>query len=401
PNLVRLNPNVPFRTRGNGAVALRFEAEQSEVDDVAGILEDSVVRYSELDYPNTNPGIVVLAGSTPETVRRLAEAAMWRLVPLSLAKRVVERERICHIEKGNGRGLVGALSAIGNDLSGDHTFEYLAYRSLDRHTRHRGVDPESVALMDRLTRGRTYSNIDPETGTVLVEPHGPDPVIFGIRGETSIAVREAARMVKTQDHIERWMIFRTNQGTGAHLVHEVPISDLRPYMAATVVGEVRSTPRMIEGGHVVFRLGDENGTIDCAAYEPTASFRNHILRLWPGDRIALYAGVRPASRLHGPTLNIEGMKILSVVPRTQWINPLCICGHRMKSAGTGKGFKCEKCGRRNTAVQRTELVLNDPPPLGLYLPPPRAQRHLSRPYSRLALNNEHSRPDLTIEWHSP
>ena len=27
PNLIRLNPDVPFKTRGNGAVAIRFDFE--------------------------------------------------------------------------------------------------------------------------------------------------------------------------------------------------------------------------------------------------------------------------------------------------------------------------------------------------------------------------------------
>ena len=30
PNLIRLNPNIPYRTRGNGAVALRFTVDSSQ-----------------------------------------------------------------------------------------------------------------------------------------------------------------------------------------------------------------------------------------------------------------------------------------------------------------------------------------------------------------------------------
>ncbi|MCX8169597.1 MAG: hypothetical protein N3D72_00745, partial [Candidatus Methanomethyliaceae archaeon] len=30
PNLIRLNPNIPWKSRGNGAVCLRFHSDMSE-----------------------------------------------------------------------------------------------------------------------------------------------------------------------------------------------------------------------------------------------------------------------------------------------------------------------------------------------------------------------------------
>jgi len=58
PNLIRLNPSIPYRTRGNGAVALRFIVEQNALDSIIPIVEGLVQDYVEKEYPNINPGIV-------------------------------------------------------------------------------------------------------------------------------------------------------------------------------------------------------------------------------------------------------------------------------------------------------------------------------------------------------
>ncbi len=402
PNLVRLNPNVPFRTRGNGAVALRFSAEKQVLDSILPVIERTIPEYTERGYPNTNPGVVVLVGAVTSPVQNIAQLALWRVVPIALARRVLEKQRLYHLEQGNGRGLIGALAAIGNELLGDHTYEFLAYRSVRDSHRERGLDKDSVFEMDRRTRSTTFSNVDEESGSMLIEPHGPDPVIFGIRGESPQAVVSAAGQVNTGLRVERWMVVRTNQGTGEHLKHRVTISDLRPYMAASVAGTVSSTPHVIEGGHVVFSIRDETGSVDCAAYEPTGGFREFIQRLKPGDDILAYSGVRPASRTHGLTLNIEGVEVILAVPRTIYSNPLCPrCGHRMKSAGKTKGFKCVDCGFKDRAGTKMAVGSDEEMPLGVCLPPPRAQRHLTRPESRTGRVNRGLPGTLVHPWHSP
>ena len=40
PNLIRLNPNIPWKTRGNGAVCLRIEADEETLPE----LKDSLVE---------------------------------------------------------------------------------------------------------------------------------------------------------------------------------------------------------------------------------------------------------------------------------------------------------------------------------------------------------------------
>ncbi|MFX1441433.1 MAG: DUF1743 domain-containing protein [Promethearchaeota archaeon] len=402
PNLIRLNPNIPFRTRGNGAVALRFRIETEEAPDLLPELKKLIQKYVELDYPNTNPGVVLVEGPIPEEVHKFSEKALWRTVPIAITKRILERNSIQHIYDGNGRGLIGALAAVGNRLPQDHTYEFIAYRSMESSAEPRGVHDDSVAEMNRVMGERLFSSIDLGRDRTLITPHGPDPVLYGIRGENSEDVISAASYVQSDSAIERWMVFRSNQGTGAHLKNVVYIADLRPYMAAIVHGVIEREPKMIEGGHAIFGISDCSGQIDCAAYEPTGEFRETVARLTKGDQVFIHAAVRPASRTHGLTLNVEGIETINLVKRIKMLNPLCPnCSKRMKSAGKGQGYKCIRCGFREPSGTKKEVAIERELEEKVYLPPARAQRHLTRPLERTNRKNSGIPESLIDNWHFP
>jgi tRNA(Ile2)-agmatinylcytidine synthase len=399
PNLIRLNPGIPYRTRGNGAVALRFLVD--EKDAILPMIEKLVEEYVDDDYPNTNPGVVIFYESIPKEIQELSKNALWRVIPIELAQRVIDVYDISHYSSGNGRGLIGALASVANTLQKDHTYEYIAYRSLKDCMDKRGVDVDSVRAMDKKLGDCVFSNIDKSTDRIMIEPHGPDPVLFGVRGETAECVVKAGGQVKSKQRVDRWIVFRSNQGTGEHLEHCVDIKNLRPYMAAVVSGRVDSKPRMIEGGHSIFSIVDESGTIDCAAYEPSGEFRETVMELMQRDKITVYAGVRPASRTHGLTLNIEGLEVVELAPAIELSNPLCPqCGKRLKSAGSEKGFKCVKCGYKDSEMRKIETLVTRDLHKGLYLPPARAQRHLTRPQDRFTKKNNVQPKQLIAKWHS-
>ncbi|MFX1264698.1 MAG: DUF1743 domain-containing protein [Promethearchaeota archaeon] len=401
PNLIRLNPNIPYRTRGNGAVAIRFSIDTSKVDRIHSIIEDMVEEYTKAGYPNTNPGVVIVKDNVPTAIQRFSARALWRTIPVSVADSLLEEHDIEHIRRGNGRGLVGALAAVGNRLENDHTYELIAYRAVESASEERGVDEQSVIEMNRRMGSKLFSNVDPVTRRALIVPRGPDPVLFGIRGERVEDVLEASSQVRSDQSIDRMMAFRTNQGTGAHLMHCVYVSDLRPYMAAVVHGVVDRRPKTIEGGHVVFSVGDCSGRVDCAAYEPTGEFRDVVLQLVKGDQVLVHAAVRPAARTHGLTLNVEGLEIVNLVQMYRESNPVCPhCSKRMKSAGKGQGYKCFSCGFKDREGAKTRTPLERTLEKMVYLPPPRAQRHLTRPLARMNKEN-HGVPDTLVDrWYS-
>ena len=401
PRLIRLNPGIPFRTRGNGAVALQLLFDTSRISDLIEQIEQMVHNYVDETYPNTNPGAVIVTGEIPDSVQLLSQQALWRMIPIELAQRLVERYDIVHYKGGNGRGLIGALASVGNALEHDHTYEFIAYRSMDQSGFKRGVEPESVLEMVERMKDRVFSNIDPDEGRVLIEPHGPDPVIYGIRGEAATDVIEAAGLVRSKQDVDRWMVFRSNQATAEHLTHTMTIRDLRPYMACLVHGRVESRPRIMEGGHVFFELGNDDERIDCAAYEPTRGFREIVRGLRVGDEICVHANVKPRSRKHGLTLNIEGLEILNLGPDVLLVNPDCPhCLKRMKSAGSGKGFKCFRCGFKDRNAAKVEKRAERTIKEGLHLPPLSAQRHLTRPLARINRSNSGRPEHLVSKWHS-
>src|SRR5438046_9938317 len=131
PRLVRLNPNIPWKTRGNGAVCMGFGegvgrpfvvgsiagrpiqaysrgrtiSEQAAVADrIAPLVE----RWSRFDDSTTNPAFAVLRGQPTPTL-------YWRAV-----RGVVSKGSAQDGARGlgvvrpykNGRGLIGALAAI-------------------------------------------------------------------------------------------------------------------------------------------------------------------------------------------------------------------------------------------------------------------------------------------------
>jgi tRNA(Ile2)-agmatinylcytidine synthase len=243
-----------------------------------------------------------------------------------------------------------------------------------------------VVEMDRATRPWTFNNLDPETGRVLVTPRGPDPVLLGVRGETPEAVKKALSMVETGEKPERWAVFRTNQGTDAHLGETVKIRDIPPYSAVVVEGFVAQPPQTAPGGHVIFRLKDATGEIFCAAYEPTGNFRNTVRALRVGDRVKVYGGLRKAQPLGPRTVNLEKLEVLETAPVVEFRSPLCPrCGKRMTSMGAHKGFRCEKCKHRSSTLRRVPFPIPRSLSSGLYMPPPRAHRHLTKPLSRYGL----------------
>ncbi len=382
PWLVRLNPNIPWKTRGNGALALHFLVEKNRLNEAKEVALAEVEKASDPSIPNTDPVVVFLQGPIPQDLTTFSQAALHDVLHVNDAKILARRTNAdCHILKGT-RGLVGALAAIGANFQENCTFEIVAYRTREYIGTPRRVESSSVKEMDERSRGETFNNVDPETGRVLICPHGPDPVLFGIRGENPTSLIQAFQWIQVGEPIERLTIFRTNHGTDAHFKISRKTSELRLHQSAVVEGTVETRPRVLFGGHVVFSLIDETGSVDCAAYEPTGSFRNVVRELLPGDRVIVFGGVRrgPSNRL---TLNLEKVEVVNLVQAIRYLNPSCKkCNRQCESMGRGQGFRCRKCGLRFPHEALVAVVQSRRVEERVYIPPPRANRHLTKPMSR-------------------
>jgi len=401
PNLIRLNPNVPWKTRGNGSLCLRVKCLEKDVNRIKKTVIETVEANSELDYIGTDPGIVFVYGDVPQEIKKFTKKAEQELVTIEEALKLTERVKAEIVRFKKGRGIIGGLAAIGEDLFEDHTFEIISYRTVENRDKPRRVQASSVKIMDKKFP-LTFNNVDLETGRVLITPRGPDPILCGIRGENPEVVRRAFEMVCINEPIERWMIFRTNQGTDAHLRRISAVEEIQPYSPVVVKGEVSKNPLTIQGGHVIFSITDDTGEVDCAAYEPTVSLCKAARKLNVGDTLKVYGGVRPTSSECPLTINLEKIKILDLNPKISFVNPSCPkCDKRMKSMGRNQGFRCDRCGFRSSELKKQEINEERGLERELYITSPRSQRHLTKPHCRYGREKTGTSEQLIEKWHYP
>jgi tRNA(Ile2)-agmatinylcytidine synthase len=404
PNLIRLNPNVPWKTRGNGALCLRIQLDEGVVDKVKETVISTVENQADLECRGTDPGIVFFQSPRiPRELGTFARNTITGVVNLQDATRLLKKFKGEAIGFKSGRGVIGALAAVGDNLQADHTYEIIAYRTPENYGSKRMVDKASVFEMDAATRPYTFNNVDAEKRRVIITPRGPDPILFGIRGESAEIVKNAFRMLKVLEPVERWVIFRTNQGTDAHLKRVKKLSGITPHSPLIARGTVSASPRMIRGRHMIFSIRDENSEVDCAAYEPTGALRAVVKKLIVGDQVEVYGSVRSPSPNTPPTINLEKIRLLKLASQIVSRNPLCsTCGKRLKSMGKEKGFKCDRCGARYPSLTKVETRVKREIRRGLYMTSTRSQRHLTKPFVRFGLEKRHERvEELAREWHFP
>lgn len=400
PRLVRLNPNIPWKTRGNGAISLAFgrgsgrpfvagRFENGEVPafrraakspiDLAAILERAdrtVLANSASGESRTNPALFVGLSRPPE---RLYTDAVRELVRPSEVIRSLSTLRGIQWDWRTHRGIRGIVgaSAAAAWRGRRRTYELIAYRERCRWGTPRKVDFASVIRMDRRYK-TTFNNIDALNRHIVIAPHSPCPVLMGIRAFYPQELERAARAVRPGEDAGRQLLFLSNQGTDDHL-QKMTVSEIRPYVSPVISGNVTSAPWTGRGGHVFFSLGDGSGWLDCAAYEPTKQFRAIVRGLLPGDKVEAAGGVhaRPF------TLNLEKLRLRRLARAVKLCKPKCpTCGRSMKSVGRAGGYRCRRCRTRAAAGSAIREHIERSARPGLYEVPKCARRHLSRPLSR-------------------
>ncbi|MDH2906123.1 MAG: tRNA(Ile)(2)-agmatinylcytidine synthase [Methanomassiliicoccales archaeon] len=393
PRLVRLNPNIPWKTRGNGALSFTiggaaktgfrigeiagkpvltsFEADGESLDtrNIAEKVSAAIGEIAELDEENTNPGVIVCASRPPSSL-------YWRAV-----RYVVDREEAvaaCRTadaivtEWKNGRGIIGASAAVAWQ-PGRRTYEVITYRDRARWGRARQVSEEDASMLDERFPS-TFNNYDTETRHMCISPASPCPVLFGIRGSDPAVLPGAMESIRSE-HIDRWLIFESNQGTDDHIIRLS--QEPEQFCSYAVTGQVATKPATIPGGHVFFELRYGTRTITCAAFEETKHLRNIVRKLVPGDDVTVWGAYKAG--LKGAALNLEKIQILSLVKRFVKVgNPLCTnCGKSMESIGRGMGYRCRACGTKayEPRLREVDCELST----GVYSTTTSSRRHLSEP----------------------
>lgn len=375
--LIRLNPAVEHKTRGNAALALHTDLDAERAFDLATA---EIERVAETADPNTHPGLVVAPHAPtaiPADVAAFARTAMCDHRTIDDALALIDEYEYAAAGWKVGRGRIGALAAVGAWTAlDDWTYEYITYRDPSRWGTSREVDEASAFAAADAAYPDAWDTVDRVESQAVCVPHTPGPVLYGIRGDDAETVQRVARDIESEP-VETAALFVTNQGTDAHL-RNGRIGDLRDGHAYRVTGVVATVPETRRGGHVFFDLIDANDAtrdpIRCVAFEPTKRFRDRVRALRDGDRITACGEVSVG------TLKLEKFAVREL-RRTERITPACPeCGRSMESAGTDQGYRCRSCGTHRDDKRERSLERELEP--GWYEVPPCARRHIAKPLVR-------------------
>mgnify|MGYP000097272143 CR=1 FL=1 len=368
--LVRLNPAVEHKTRGNAALCLETDLEPATAFERAvATVEDLAVD----DDPRTDPGVVVAdaTGATvPDSVADFARRALRDY--LTVEETVALLDRLGYRHHG-GRGRIGALAALGARRAfDDWTYEHIAYRELDRCGTPREVDRESVVAAAEAGYPDAWDTVDRVEDELVCVPAAPGPILYGIRGDNAETVESVAAAVESEP-VARAVTYLTNQGTDAHL-REGTVATVRDGRAYRADGVVTDAPETRAGGHVHLTVGAGDDCLPCVAFEPTKRFRDRVRGLRVGD------GVTVCGEVSDGTLKLEKFALRDAVT-TESVVPACPdCGRSMESAGRGQGYRCRDCG--TAAPGRVDRPLERELEPGWYEVPPCARRHVAKPLIR-------------------
>ena len=393
PRLIRLNPDVPWRTRGNGAVAIEAYIPSRKFSFFQSWIEEYLSKYLELENGfriGTQPGIIILDGSKLQRkdfkkLYMYSRNAMYKIISVNVLEKMMSsfKDKILYFFNLYGkRGLIGALAAVGNYLPKDHTYELLVYRNFLERSEARKINifPD-ISYEDE----NTFAHVDLETNKPIWSPHGPDPVILGIRGNKISSILSIFSRIKKYISFDRWMIFLTNQGTDEHLLaYEDSKDELNAYSQFYGVAEINGIPIKERGGHLKVESKIDRYSVDLIAYEPSGYLRKVIETLEPNIHIKVGGSLKYSSVKKGTMiLNLQkAYNETSHITIYKKINPKCPrCGSSMESIGLHKGYVCKKCKYHiSTDIKPTVDQIKWIPQISL--PPYRSIRHLSKPLKR-------------------
>ncbi|GAB6860596.1 DUF1743 domain-containing protein [Haloplanus litoreus] len=371
--LIRLNPAVEWKTRGNAALCVETELAPDRAFALAAAEIEDLAAMAD---PRTSPGLVVAdvdGAAVPDAAATFARRALRERIDPTEALELIDELDYRHRGWDGGRGRIGALAAVGAGRAfADWTYEHVAYRELDRCGTPREVDRESVLDAARAAYPDAWDTVDRVEDELVCVPSAPGPILYGIRGDDAETVRAVARAIGSEP-VDREATFVTNQGTDAHL-RPGRVGSVRDGRAYRVDGVVDDAPETRAGGHVHLTIREGDDRLPCVAFEPTKRFRDRVRALRPDDRVTVCGEVGRG------TLKLEKFALRDPVT-TERVVPACPdCERSMESAGRDQGYRCRDCG--TAAPDRVERDLNRRLDRGWYEVPPCARRHVAKPLIR-------------------
>lgn len=376
PNLVRLWPFAPERTRGNAALSAEVKTSSSS-NGLIEILDNWFRnRYNSIKSSDNS---VISESASPVLVfteTRFPEEWYWNAVrsyvnPSDRLNDVSSHNttRYWSLEDGRKsphltRGLVGASSAIAWRGANDWTWEATAWRMADNIGTVRQVPNMLVAKMSD-NFPETILNRDPNAGDSLITPRTPCPVLYGIRSEDSSVAQKAHNWLQANEGVEQafaMRVHRSNQATDDHIQN-------------ICSGMVISKVREVKGGHASFAVFDGAKNCNLVAFKQGGDVNRLLKSLVIGDLVKWRGLLSPNGEIH-----LESLMCFDGVPR-QLSRPNCHCSGKLCRQGIGQPLRCEQCGNTEESVwvsSKFESISQWVEPLCSN------RRHLAKPLNRQA-----------------
>ncbi len=324
PRLVRLDPLVPWKTRGNAAVVLPL-TEALDPEAVLELATPVITRHARV-AEGKGAGIVCFE-------RPPDPSWYWRGVREELTREEVDHalQAESYRTLGTGRGLIGALCAAAWRPGEQATWEHIAYRAPARWGTPREVPAEDLEAVEQ-RYPETFDCVDPLSGHTAMVPRTPCPVLYGLRATRPERLEQACQGIGGEP-VDRATLFRTNQASDDHIDPD----RLEPVRAS-------AKPEAMRGGHVRLPAVTPSGAeVTCMAFEPTGRLRHAVLTIRPGDQLL------PIGSWRGDQVNLE--KLLHL-PSGSTVPDTCPgCGVARSSAGRRAGRRCPRCGSRAPAAR--------------------------------------------------
>ena len=297
-------PFAAQRTRGNASLSVEIHSDESiiewlddysktEILPLKGQISES--NHSERQQFPSDPGMTLFEEQPNEEF-------YWKAV----------RGEVTFYEVGtNGEEKVVLVQQLLVHGEQEHQLGKVLRRVNERF-----VSQDALELVDNLEG--TFLCRDPRTNRGLISPRGPCPVMFGVRATSkSIADKATEILVQNSGPTLGSRVFKTNQATGDHI--------------ESTHNSIIETKEILRGGHVVL---NEN----IIAFSDSGDLNTLAQWLEVGDSIE-WMGLEHENQFHLEALNITNS--------THRCRPLCECGTRMKSMGSGQGVRCPKCKRKS------------------------------------------------------
>ncbi|MDP8003121.1 MAG: TiaS agmantine-binding domain-containing protein [Caldisphaera sp.] len=352
PLLVRLNPGIPWKTRGNASTALRFIYD-GNIKDLLDLAISFVEEYTtpRPPLPGKKPGIVITEGNSweKETFKTLYKKAVSDVVTLDYVKKILEKEKAVYY---GSKGLIGATAAQGAlSLKEPYTFELIYYRLPDNWGKERCVNNDLILNIEKSLPNCVINNYDYIKNKTTAKPNGPDPILAGFRGTCNDLLWKYEKALCEPPHFA--VLYRTNQHTNYGLENKIKPY---PYRNVEVVGKVLKL-KIIPKGHVIVTIDSDYGIYDIAFYKDTGPLNEASKLLNKGDVIKIIGLARPY-RNDNLTIAAVSMEVLYIKQLYKDSSPRCpICGAKMKNLGINKGFKCIKCGFKDKNLKKTRIPI--------------------------------------------